>query len=88
MKLSFWIRRFLVVFTGAFAVLFAVAILRGRSADTGATESAIWSLVATSIFLTTRIIRSRQGQHCELCRDTPEFAGGGECAIKPGERRP
>ncbi len=88
MKLSFWIRRFLVVCLGAFAVLFAVALLRGRSAATAATESAIWSLVATIIFITTRVIRSRRGQHCELCRDTPELAGGGERAVQPGARRP
>jgi hypothetical protein len=88
LKPSFWIKRFLVVFAGVFVVLLAVGILRGRTPSSVAMESAFWSLVTTSIFLATRLVRSRRGQHCELCRDTPELAPVGQCELKPEDRRP
>lgn len=87
MKPAFWIKRFLVVCAGVFAVLFIVGILRGRTPGSVALESAFWSLVTTSIFLTTRLIRSRKGQQCELCRDTPEHTQGGQCELKQQDRR-
>jgi hypothetical protein len=73
MKPTFWIKRFLTVFAGMFVVLLAVYILRGRPARSAALESALWSLIATSIFVVNRIVRARKGQACALCRDTPEF---------------
>jgi hypothetical protein len=95
MKPAFWIKRFLVVFAGVFLVLVVVGSLKGRATRTVVLESAFWSLVTTSIFIATRLIRSRQGQHCELCRDTPELARGGQCELKqspeptaPGGREP
>lgn len=80
MPLSFWIKRFMSVFLGAFAVLLVVGILKGRAFATAAPESALWAGIAATIFLATRIYRSRKGQHCELCRDTP--------LIRDSEARP
>jgi hypothetical protein len=88
MKPAFWIKRFFVVFAGMFVVLLAVGLLKGRAPRSVAMESAFWSLVATSIFLVTRLVRSRQGQHCELCRDTPELASRAPGESKPEDRQP
>lgn len=81
MKPSFWIKRFFVVFTGAFLILFAVYLARGQPASAAAKDSALWSALATIIFLVTRIYRSRKGEHCKLCGDTPETAGNGQCNV-------
>ena len=88
MKSTFWIKRFLVVFAGIFVILLAVYILRGRAPRSALLESALWSLIATSIFLVNRLIRSRKGQACELCRDTPELAQDGLTEWKQENRRP
>jgi len=88
MPLSFWIKRFVTVFLGAFALLLIAGSLRGRTFATAAAESALWAGIAATIFLATRIYRSRKGQHCELCGDTPEMRQGEACPIKPPEPRP
>jgi hypothetical protein len=81
MKRSFWIKRFFVVFSGAFLVLFAVYLVRGQSPTAAAKESALWSALATIIFIATRLYRSRKGEHCELCGDTPETADKSQCSL-------
>jgi hypothetical protein len=84
MKPSFWIKRFLVVFSGLFLVFFAVyVLLRGRAPVAGAAESALWAAITAGIFLATRLYRSSKGQPCELCGDTPETAGKGACPVPP-----
>jgi hypothetical protein len=85
MPLSFWIRRFLVVYSGTFLVLLVVALQRDRTWARAATESALWAGIAASIFTATRVYRSRQGQHCELCGDTPGSGPDGTCAVKKDE---
>lgn len=88
MPLSFWIKRYLTVMLGAFAVLFCVGLLKGRAATTAATESALWAAIAATIFIATRIYRSRKGQHCELCRDTTQIREAEACPTKQSEPRP
>lgn len=88
MPLSFWIKRFVTVFLGAFIVLLAVGILKGRAFATAATESALWAGIAATIFIATRIYRSKKGQHCELCDDTPRMRPGETCPVKKDEARP
>ena len=39
MKPTFWIRRFLAVFTGVFLLLFVIYVLRSRNPTAAATES-------------------------------------------------
>jgi hypothetical protein len=88
MPFSFWIKRFVTVFVGAFAVLLIVGMLKGRALATAASESGLWAGIAAAIFLATRIYRSRKGQHCELCRDTPEMREGEACPAKKPELTP
>ncbi|MCF7686989.1 MAG: hypothetical protein K9M98_04060 [Cephaloticoccus sp.] len=76
MQPSFWIKRFFVVLLGIFAMLFVVGLVKGRSLERVVAESAIWAGVSTVIFISARIYHSRRGQHCALCRDTPELAEG------------
>ena len=71
MPLTFWIKRFLVVFSGVFIVLLAVAVLKDRTFERAVTESAMWAAISSVIFTATRIYHSRKGHHCELCGDTP-----------------
>lgn len=87
MPFSFWLKRFLFVFSGVFAVLLLVALVRGRSLGQSASESALWSAITTVIFILTRLYRSRQGQHCELCRDTPEMREDKACELAPDARK-
>ena len=88
MTLFFWIKRFVTVFAGVFLVLFAVGLLRSRPLAQVATESAVWAGIGSTIFLVTRIYRSRRGEHCALCKDTPEMlAGGANPLPKDGQAR-
>jgi uncharacterized membrane protein YhiD involved in acid resistance len=77
MKPIFWIKRFVVVFIGAFIILLIVGLMKERSLERATAESAVWAGVTAAVFVTARIYQSRKGQHCELCRDTPEMAQHG-----------
>jgi hypothetical protein len=77
MGTAFWIRRFLSVFALAFLVIAASQLLlRGRSPGDAALQGLIWAGIAASLFTATRLYRSRRGEACALCRDTPELRGG------------
>lgn len=69
----FWIKRFLIVLAGAFALIFLVQLLKGHDLDYALSEAAIWSLVSATIFTGARFRQSRQGKHCAICKDTPEI---------------
>jgi hypothetical protein len=87
MSLTFWIKRFCLVFCGAFVVLLAVNLLKGKGARASVIESVIWAGIATTVFIATRLYYSRKGKHCALCRDTPEMAGeGASCPPKSDHR--
>jgi hypothetical protein len=81
MKPTFWIKRFFVVFVGAFFILVVVGLLKGRSLEKVTAESAVWASVTAAVFVIARIYQSRKGQHCELCRDTPEMAQRGSVDV-------
>jgi len=68
----FWIKRFLAVAALVFAVLMLIELLKGHDPESALTFSAVWSLITSAIFTGTRIYRSRKGQYCAVCRDTPE----------------
>jgi hypothetical protein len=72
MPISFWIKRFLVMFTGVFVILLAVALLRDRAMARAVSESALWAGIATAVFIASRIYHLRRGRHCELCGDSPD----------------
>jgi hypothetical protein len=81
MGTAFWIRRFLLVFVFAFiAIAGAQFFLRGRPIEPSITHGLLWAVVAAGIFTATRIYRSRRGQHCAICRDTPEMVADRESA--------
>jgi hypothetical protein len=71
MPLSFWIRRFLTIFAGAFVILFVVGLAKGRPLRQVAVESAMWSAIASSLFIATRLYHLSKGRRCELCQDAP-----------------
>jgi len=76
MGFSFWLRRFVTVLSGAFAVICIAQLLKGHDLAYSANQGLIWSLIAATIFTGSRIYQSRQGQHCALCKDTPEIQQG------------
>jgi hypothetical protein len=76
MPLTFWIKRFLVVYVGIFLGLFMVALLRDRTLARAATDSALWAGISATIFVGARWYHSRKGRSCALCRDTPEVRPG------------
>jgi dolichyl-phosphate-mannose--protein O-mannosyl transferase len=69
----FWVRRFLIFLVAAFAVIAASHLLRGRPVKYAVLEGLLWAFIAASVFIATRIYRSRRGEACAMCRDTPEF---------------
>ena len=75
----------MTVFLGVFAVLLVIGLLKGRALAAAALQSALWAGITTTIFIATRIYRSRRGQHCELCRDTPQMRQGEACPVKKPE---
>ena len=83
---AFWIKRFFTVFVVAFLMLFLVALLKNRSLGRATAESAVWAGVTAVVFVSARIYQSRKGQHCALCRDTPEMAQGGPSG-SPSDQR-
>jgi uncharacterized membrane protein len=69
----FWVRRYLTVFGLALVVIAASHLVRGRPLSYAATEALLWAAITASVFTAARIYQSRRGQHCAVCRDTPEF---------------
>ena len=72
MGATFWIRRFLLVFATGLAIITGAQMLKGHTLGYSVSEGLLWAAVAASIFTGGRIYQSRGGQHCAICRDTPE----------------
>lgn len=73
MGTAFWVKRFLTVLAGAFAIICAAQLARGHDVGYSATQGVIWGLISASVFTIARFRQARKGQHCALCRDTPEM---------------
>ncbi len=73
MGIAFWVRRFVVVFAGAFVVIATAQGLKGHPKAQAAGVGLVWAAVSATVFVASRIVQSRRGQHCELCRDTPQM---------------
>lgn len=86
MKPPFWIKRFFVVLLGAFSLLLVVNVIKQRPLESAAAESAVWASITAIVFVTARFYQSRRGQHCALCRDTPEMAQRGQCEVASAAR--
>jgi hypothetical protein len=78
LKASFWIKRFVIVFTCGFAVLVACGFLRNRAWPTVLEQSALWAAIGSTIFIATRLYHSSKGRRCEMCRDIPDGSPGGD----------
>ncbi len=72
MSIAFWIKRFLFVTVIAFAILTPVQLLKGHELLEAVSFGLCWGVIASAIYTGTRIYRSRKGQHCAMCNDTPE----------------
>ncbi len=73
MGTAFWIRRFLVVLVWAFAIIGVAQWAKGHDVGYAATQGAIWGLISAAIFTAARYRQAGKGQHCALCKDTPEM---------------
>ena len=73
MGTHFWIKRFLVVLAGAFVVIAAAQLLKGHSVSYSAAQAGIWGVVSALVFTVARFFQARRGQHCAICKDTPEM---------------
>ena len=69
----FWIRRWCLAFVVAGLVIAASHWLRQRGLDYAVREGLLWGAITASVFVAARLWQSRRGQHCALCRDTPEM---------------
>lgn len=73
MGTAFWIKRFLVVMAGASAIICLSQLRKGLGFEYAATQGAIWGVVSAALFTGARYWQARKGQHCALCKDTPEM---------------
>lgn len=72
MGTRFWAVRTLQVLALCFGILLAVSFAKGRAPRAALEFSAFWAAVTTAVFIPARWFQARRGQHCALCRDTPE----------------
>lgn len=73
MGAAFWIKRFLIVLVGAFVIIGAAQMLKGHALLYSAAQGAIWGAITATVFTAARFFQSRVGQHCAVCKDTPEM---------------
>jgi membrane protein implicated in regulation of membrane protease activity len=70
---AFWIRRFFLVWFFAGLIIGGAQLLKGHTLKYAALQGLLWSTISALIFTVSRFFRSRQGQHCAICKDTPEM---------------
>jgi hypothetical protein len=58
---------------GAFVIIGAVQLFKSKDILYALTQGAIWSVISASVFTAARFFQSRRGQHCAICKDTPEM---------------
>lgn len=73
MGMWFWVRRFVVVTVGAFVLICAAHLVRGRGLAYSSFQAGVWSVITATVFTVSRYVQSRRGQHCAICKDTPEM---------------
>lgn len=76
----FWTKRFFTVLVGAFALICVAQVLKGHSLSYSASQAAIWGAISAAVFTIARFLQACRGQHCAICKDTPEMhqAHGGD----------
>ena len=73
MGAAFWIKRFFTVLVVAFIVIAAAQFLKGHAAKYAVAHGAIWGFISAAVFTAARYWQSQRGQHCAICKDTPEL---------------
>ena len=73
MGAAFWIKRFLTVLVGAFIIIAAAQLLKGHVVAYALTQAAIWGFITAAVLTVARSWQSGRGQHCAICKDTPEM---------------
>lgn len=73
MGLAFWIRRFVLVWVGAAVVIGSAQLIKGQSLAYSVSHAVLWATLSAGVFTGARIYQSHRGQHCAVCRDTPEM---------------
>lgn len=73
MTTGFWIKRFFTVLAIAFAIICAAQYAKSHDLAYAVTQGAIWSLLSAFVFTIARYFQARRGQHCAICRDTPQM---------------
>ena len=76
MRVVFWLKRTLLVFTITFILLVAVELLKGHGLEAGLQFALVWSAIATAVFIGTRIFYVSRGKNCPLCNDLPQRSPG------------
>ncbi len=72
MSTGFWVKRFITVLLGAFAIICVAQLLKGHGVAYSATQAAIWGTFSAFVFTVGRFFQALRGQHCAICKDTPE----------------
>ena len=65
MGIGYWIRRFVVVFAIAFAVIAASHLLRDRGLEHALREGLLWATLTAAVFTGTAFHRWRRCRACE-----------------------
>lgn len=73
MGAAFWIRRFFLVWVFAALIIGGAQALKGHSLKYAMVQGLLWATVSAMVFTVSRFFRSRHGQHCAMCKDTPEM---------------
>ena len=73
MGTGFWIKRFFLVLFWAFVIICGAQLLKRHGLEYSVTQAATWSTISAVVFTVARFFQARRGQHCALCRDTPEM---------------
>lgn len=76
MGAAFWVRRFFVVFAGAFVIIAGVQALKGHALAYSAAQGLLWAATTATIFTIVRFYQARRGMHCAICKDTPRMQSG------------
>jgi hypothetical protein len=70
---AFWIKRFFTVLVGAFVIIAAAQVIKGHDYYYAVMQGGIWGIITAAVFIGARLYQSRKGQHCAICKDTPEM---------------
>ncbi|WP_133406912.1 hypothetical protein [Parashewanella tropica] len=77
MGFKFWLVRATSVFTVVFLLLTVIYYFKGYETNQAILSAAVWSFLATSVFICTRLYHSKKGRSCAICNDTPDKSNPG-----------